>query len=496
MASIRRTLSPKFRDRPYLNGGSPFSVQSPSSQKSFSSSKYSSSPLVSAFIAFAVAVRRFFAGALLQRAPRKGQQWRRAFFRCLMFFFLGFLLGLVPFGHVDDNDAEIHRSHGFSFDIKPPHVNVQFDGGDQVVKRREDLLLNISPAVVAAEEKSDDVAPEEKSDDVAETTAEAGMVPRKQVIVVTPTYNRAFQAYFLNRVAQLLRLVPPPLLWIVVEIKVASPETADVLRKSGVMYRHLVCVNNSTSAKDRGVYQRNTALEHIERHKLDGIVYFGDDDNIYTLDLFNSLREINRFGTWPVAMLAPSKNKAILEGPVCNGSQVIGWHTNDKSKRLRRFHVDMSGFAFNSTILWDLKRWHRRTSVPIRQLDSVKEGFQETTFIEQVVEDERQMEGTPAGCSKVMNWHLHLQALNHVYPKGWQLQKNLDVVLPIHIVWFRSFARLAHEEGILGIFFLKYAKTGRCFCERSDLKGYSTAVNVERLLEGHYLVQHLNVVAT
>lgn len=172
-------------------------------------------------------------------------------------------------------------------------------------------------------------------------------------------------------------------------------------------------------------------------------------------------------------MLAPSKNKAILEGPVCNGSQVIGWHTNDKSKRLRRFHVDMSGFAFNSTILWDPKRWHRPTSIPIRQLDSVKEGFQvcvwheechcniitwtffmvstytyiflpfilfpqETTFIEQVVEDESQMEGTPAGCSKVMNWHLHLQAHSLVYPKGWQLQKNLDVVLPIK--WHNSLA--------------------------------------------------------
>lgn len=84
----------------------------------------------------------------------------------------------------------------------------------------------------------------------------------------------------------------------------------------------------------------------------------------------------SRFGTWPVAMLAQSKNKAILEGPVCNGTQVIGWHTNEKSKRLRRFHVDMSGFAFNSTILWDPKRWHRPTYVPIRQLDTVKEGFQ------------------------------------------------------------------------------------------------------------------------
>lgn len=84
----------------------------------------------------------------------------------------------------------------------------------------------------------------------------------------------------------------------------------------------------------------------------------------------------SRFGTWPVAMLSQSKNKATLEGPVCNASHVIGWHTNEKSKRLRRFHVDMSGFAFNSTILWDPRRWRRHSSSPIRQLDTVKEGFQ------------------------------------------------------------------------------------------------------------------------
>jgi len=88
------------------------------------------------------------------------------------------------------------------------------------------------------------------------------------------------------------------------------------------------------------------------------------------------LDSCSRFGTWPVAMLAQGKNKAILEGPVCNGSQVIGWHTNEKSKRLRRFHVDMSGFAFNSTILWDSKRWKRPFLNPIRQLDTIKEGFQ------------------------------------------------------------------------------------------------------------------------
>lgn len=328
-----------------------------------------------------------------------------------MFFSLGFLLGMAPFGGVEDV-----RSRDFSFDesfvAKPVEIVKEENVKNLVVEKPEENFVvdKVELGVVDVNKRFD-------------------FVPRKQLIVVTPTYNRALQAYYLNRLGQLLRLVPPPLLWIVVEMNAASLETADIVRKTGVMYRHLVTKKNLTDIKDRGVHQRNTALEHIERHKLDGIVYFADDDNIYSLELFESLRAISRFGTWPVAMLAQSKNKAIMEGPVCNGSRVIGWHTNEKSKRLRRFHVDMSGFAFNSAILWDPKRWKRPTSDPIRQLDTVKEGFQETTFIEQVVEDESQMEGIPPGCSRIMNWHLHLEARGVSYPRGWLLQKNLDVVI-------------------------------------------------------------------
>ncbi|CAI9263518.1 unnamed protein product [Lactuca saligna] len=316
-------------------------------------------------------------------------------------FIGGFLLGLAPFGEFEDV-----RTPDFSFEVnRPPILDV-----------KEDIVVDkVELAVVKRENVK------ERFDYVA----------RKQVIVVTPTYNRALQAYYLNRLGQVLRLVPPPVLWIVVEMNVASTETADILRGMGIMYRHLVCTKNLTNIKDRGVHQRNTALEHIEHHKLDGIVYFADDDNIYSLELFETLRDISRFGTWPVAMLAQSKNKAVLEGPVCNGSHVIGWHTNEKSKKLRRFHVDMSGFAFNSTILWDPKRWQKPISPSIRQLDTIKEGFQETTFIEQLVEDESQMEGTPFGCSKILNWHLHLEAREVGYPRGWLLQKNLDAVLPI-----------------------------------------------------------------
>ena len=40
------------------------------------------------------------------------------------------------------------------------------------------------------------------------------------------------------------------------------------------------------------IFMESMALEHIEHHKLDGIVYFADEDNIYFLELFENLREI------------------------------------------------------------------------------------------------------------------------------------------------------------------------------------------------------------
>lgn len=315
------------------------------------------------------------------------------------------MLGISPFGHIEEEDI---RTHDFSFETKPQRIARNVHEVDAVAKV-SDVKVKL------------DVVFAKKFD----------YQPRKLLIVVTPTYNRAFQGYYLHRLSQVLKLVNPPVLWIVVEMSAQSPETASILRNAGVMYRHLVCHKNLTNIKDRGVEQRNAALEHIEVHRLDGIVYFADDDNIYSLELFESIRGVSRFGTWPVAMLAQSKNKAILEGPVCNGSKVIGWHTNEKSKRLRRFHVDMSGFAFNSTILWDPRRWSRPFLNPIRQLDTVKEGFQETTFIEQVVAEESQMEGLPDGCGKIMNWHLHLDSHGVAYPRGWLLQRNLDAVLSI-----------------------------------------------------------------
>ena len=147
---------------------------------------------------------------------------------------------MTPYGQIDDVNSTTDR---FSFEIKPPNV-------EESLERREEVAVD--GVSFSAESKN---KKEEEEEDFA---------PRKLVIVVTPTYNRAMQAYNLNRVAQTLRLVEAPVLWIVVEGNAASFETSEILRKTGVMYRHLVCKRNMASLKDKGVHQRNTALEHIE----------------------------------------------------------------------------------------------------------------------------------------------------------------------------------------------------------------------------------------
>ncbi|XP_031490881.1 probable beta-1,4-xylosyltransferase IRX9H [Nymphaea colorata] len=447
MASLRRAFSPLHRHRdgdqidPRSNGGyisvsaSSTSFDPPpddpidsSPSKGFLPSRlFGSIPLIMFSNHFLSIVIRIPLAKPLRFPDRssKGrvQSWRRLAVRLLFFFIFGFIAGFSPLGTMDTTIL-LPKQLDFSFDS----VNTTQEDLGFYQPGRWSVHRNEKPGnLIGQETESKDTG---KFNGISKFV-KPDQAPNKLLIVVTPTYNRAFQAYYLGRLGHTLRLVPPPLLWVVVEMGAASRETADILRRTGVMYRHLVCTKNMSDIKDRGVHQRNLAIEHIRKHELDGVVYFADDDNVYSLELFQKLRDIRRFGTWPVAMLAQNKASTILEGPVCSGRRVVGWHTNEKSKRLRRFHVDMSGFAFNSTILWAPERWHRLEPEPIRQLDTVKEGFQETTFIAQLVEDESQMEGLPDSCSKIMAWHLHVENGVLEYPRGWRLKHNLDAVVPI-----------------------------------------------------------------
>lgn len=374
-------------------------------------------------------------------AKRKVQVWKRALLHFLLCFFLGILFGFIPYSTLNFSPSIAYDKpktrQEFAFEVKNIPTNARLDFSQ--VGNRGRLIETIKIDGSENREESSELEEMESEMNSAgtdpiplvSTVRSLDFITRKLLIIVTPTYNQAFQAMYLNRLAQTLRLVQPPLLWIVVEMPAQSKETADVLRKTGVMYRHLVCDKNATDVKDRSAPQRNVALAHIEQHRLDGIVYFVDDNNVYTLELFEQLREIKRFGTWPIGMFTHNKNKIVVEGPVCNSTRVIGWQTNEMSKKLCRFHVNNSGFAFNSTILWDPQKWRRPTSELIRQLDTDKDGLQDTKFIEQLVADESQMEGLANGCSKILVWNLHLEASMITYPSRWIVENNLEAIVPL-----------------------------------------------------------------
>ncbi|XP_031474781.1 probable beta-1,4-xylosyltransferase IRX9H isoform X2 [Nymphaea colorata] len=350
-------------------------------------------------------------GRSLESAKSRAHGWKRAFLHFSLCFIFGLLIGLTPTITLDflPNLDLGHRK-------LPTGLNRESKGfAGSRNQSIESLFLN---AIAGREPR----LRKETGNGTTENFTTSARVDelQKLLIVASPTYSRSFQAYYLNRLAHTLRLVPPPLLWIVVETSLQTAETARLLRRTGVMYRHLVSDKNFTSVRDRGIHQRNVALAHIEKHRLDGIVYFADDDNEYSKDLFQYIRNIRRFGTWPVATLVKTESWPLIEGPVCNGSQVIGWHTSLKNKSVRRFPIDMSAFAFNSTVLWDPKRWQRHAVQPIWQQDTVKEL---TALIDRVVEDESQMEGIPPGCSRVLVWKLHMEAPALSSPNGLVVQK-------------------------------------------------------------------------
>nr|XP_027190170.1 probable beta-1,4-xylosyltransferase IRX9H isoform X2 [Cicer arietinum] len=317
----------------------------------------------------------------IERSKPKGQIWRKVIFHFFICFIIGVSIGLIPLASRNLLSPNLMSKHQ-DFDIEVISKVRNFRSLDENAK------INETPLVVDEDVKFDAtlisaVQEQQLTDGVAYKISNSQFYEdsyfesRKLLIIVTPTYNRLFQAYYLHRLSQTLKLAAPPLLWIVVETNSQSEETADILRSSGIMYRHLICKMNLTNnTSHRRNLMRNAAIAHIETHRLDGIVYFADDDNVYSVELFQQMREIRRFGTWTVARPSGDKSGIILQGPICNGSQVIGWHINNESDvKPKRFHAEMPGFAFNSTILWDPKKWHRPALKPIMQLESVKENL-------------------------------------------------------------------------------------------------------------------------
>jgi putative beta-1,4-xylosyltransferase IRX9 len=200
--------------------------------------------------------------------------WKKALIHSTICFVMGFFTGFAPTTITTDPNRTLQPIN------KLPVVPGSF-GAFQ--KSAGQHVLNQS-LVTQLPIRSD---PNPVSDKPLESD------PKGLVIIITTTQSGdASQSASLTRMAHTLKLVHPPLLWIVVESHSDAPETARLLRDTGMMYRHVTYKENFTDFEEEIHHQRNFALSHLEHHRLTGLVHFADRSNFYDPRFFEEIRQI------------------------------------------------------------------------------------------------------------------------------------------------------------------------------------------------------------
>ncbi|XP_068600533.1 galactosylgalactosylxylosylprotein 3-beta-glucuronosyltransferase 1 [Brachionichthys hirsutus] len=224
--------------------------------------------------------------------------------------------------------------------------------------------------------------------------------------VVTPTYSRPVQKAELTRLASTLLHVPN-LHWILVEdSQRRTALVGHLLRDTGLNYTHLNVETPRnykirTDAKEpripRGTIQRNLALRWLRESfsvnsSQPGVVYFADDDNTYSLALFEEMRSTKTVSVWPVAFVGGLR----YESPKVNSlGKVYGWKTVFDPRR--PFAIDMAGFAVSLRLILASPRAYFK-------LRGVKGGYQESSLLKELV-SLSDLEPKAANCTKVLVWH-------------------------------------------------------------------------------------------
>ncbi|KAJ1292529.1 hypothetical protein BS78_02G398400 [Paspalum vaginatum] len=241
------------------------------------------------------------------------------------------------------------------------------------------------------------------------------------VVTTTGLSERERRAAGLTRTAHALRLVSPPVVWLVVEAAREAGPTALLLRRTGLAYRHLTYKDNFTSEEweEERHHQRNVALGHVERHRLRGVLIFAGLGHIYDQSLLEQLRRIRTVGVWTVATVWEQERRVAVEGPVCTAAAATAaaWFSAPTSDSDRAAGMavtlrpapplmsddSVNGFAFATHLLWDPARWDRfPTTEPDQSQDSIK-------FVQRlVVEEYNETRVIPdySNCSQIRVWRV------------------------------------------------------------------------------------------
>nr|XP_061801430.1 galactosylgalactosylxylosylprotein 3-beta-glucuronosyltransferase 1-like [Nerophis lumbriciformis] len=224
------------------------------------------------------------------------------------------------------------------------------------------------------------------------------------IYVITPTYRRPMQKADLTCLANTLLNVAN-LHWIVVEdSQKRTSLVSRLLHETELNYTHLNVQTPANSIKHarpgqkfpRGTLQRNLALQWLratfnDHNTQPGIVYFADDDNAYSLKVFDEMRSTKKVSVWPVPFVGGLR----YESPKVNSlGKVYGWSVVYDPHR--PFALDMAGFAVNLHLI--LSKPHAYF-----KLDA-KGGYQESSLLMELV-TLNDLEPKAANCTKVLVWH-------------------------------------------------------------------------------------------
>ena len=228
---------------------------------------------------------------------------------------------------------------------------------------------------------------------------------------ITPTYSRLTQKADLTRLSHTLMHVKN-IHWIIVED--AEEKTALVakfLNNYNLPHTHLnaktdtnfkLKTNDPNWLLPRGVAQRNAGLDWIRNHVSphdDGVVYFMDDDNTYSLELFTEISSIKTAGVWPVGITGGLK----FEGPIeCEHGKVNAWHTAWKPDR--PFPLDMAGFAVNTNLIFEYSSAVYSNHVP--------RGYLESDFLTKLGLSRENVEAKANNCKDILVWHTRTEKPN------------------------------------------------------------------------------------
>ncbi|XP_077438871.1 galactosylgalactosylxylosylprotein 3-beta-glucuronosyltransferase 2 [Vanacampus margaritifer] len=224
------------------------------------------------------------------------------------------------------------------------------------------------------------------------------------IYAITPTYTRPVQKAELTRLANAFRQVPQ-FHWVVVEDSTVRTDLVSrFLARCGVPYTHLHVFTPRRFKRPgmpRATEQRNLALGWLRQHRTRrdaGVVYFADDDNTYSLELFQEMRNTRGVSVWPVGFAGGRA----YERPLVSGGRVVGWYSGWRPDRT--FAIDMAGFAVNLQVILSNPRaqFKRRGS---------RSGMQESDFLKQIT-NVTELEPKANNCAQVLVWHTRTENPN------------------------------------------------------------------------------------